>query len=218
MSLRLTGEYHDSIEAKELGMNPKIDDLVARIRSLEEEIESELHHRRLLWQTEFERGKIHFQHEILEQQRRFKTGLLNYLLSTPLSKMLTAPIIYSCIVPLLLLDVFLTIYQYTCFPVYGIARVRRQDYLVFDRAHLAYLNIIEKFHCAYCSYGNGLISYAKEIISRTEQYFCPIKHAQRIVDAHQRYNNFTDFGDAEAFRQELSKLREELARLDDQGH
>lgn len=196
-------------------MNPKIDELVARIRSLEEEIETELHNRRLLWQAEFERGKIQFQQEILEQQRRFKTGLLRYLLATPLSKMLTAPIIYSCIIPLLLLDLFLSVYQYTCFPVYGIAHVRRKDYFVFDRAHLAYLNIIEKLHCAYCSYGNGLISYAKEIISRTEQYFCPIKHAKRVIDAHARYNNFTDFGDAEAFRLELSKLREELASLDD---
>jgi hypothetical protein len=199
-------------------MNPKIDELVARIRSLEEEIEAELHNRRVAWQAEFERGKVHFQQEILEQQRRFKTGLLRYLLATPLSKMLTAPIIYSCIIPLLLLDLFLSVYQYSCFPVYGIARVRRGDYFVFDRAHLAYLNIIEKFHCAYCSYGNGVISYAKEIVSRTEQYFCPIKHAKRIVDAHARYHEFTDFGDAEAFRQELGKLREELARLNDKGN
>lgn len=199
-------------------MNPKIDELVARIRSLEEEIEAELHNRRVAWQAEFERGKVHFQQEILEQQRRFKTGLLRYLLATPLRKMLTAPIIYSCIIPLLLLDLFLSVYQYSCFPVYGIARVRRGDYFVFDRAHLAYLNIIEKFHCAYCSYGNGVISYAKEIVSCTEQYFCPIKHAKRIVDAHARYHEFTDFGDAEAFRQELGKLREELARLNDKGN
>lgn len=42
-------------------------------------------------------------------------------------------------------------------------RVRRRDYLVFDRAHLAYLNLVEKINCACCSYGNALAAYFKEV-------------------------------------------------------
>ena len=54
-------------------------------------------------------------------------------------------------------------YQAICFPVYKIPKVRRRDYLVFDRHHLAYLNIIEKINCAYCSYANGAIAFMREV-------------------------------------------------------
>ena len=87
-------------------------------------------------------------------------------------------------------------YQAVCFPVYGIPKVARKDYLIFDRRYLAYLNGLEKFNCAYCSYANGLIGYVREIASRTEAYWCPIKHARRVVNAHPRYSSFADFGDA----------------------
>ena len=91
--------------------------------------------------------------------------------------------------------------------------VRRKDCFVYDRAHLGYLNIIEKFNCAYCSYGNGVAAYFREIIDRTEQYWCPIKHARRALHAHPYYHGFADFGDAEAYRRELESLRRELAHL-----
>lgn len=191
-------------------MNANIDELIARIRQIEDEIEAELRSRRNELQANFEQGRIRFKREILEQQRRFKTGLLRYLAETHLLNILTAPVIYSCIFPLLMLDLFITVYQRICFPVYGITRVPRDDFMIFDRSHLGYLNVIEKLHCAYCSYGNGLIAYTREVISRTEQYFCPIKHARRILDAHIRYPRFTDFGDAEAYKKELEKLRAEL--------
>lgn len=92
-------------------------------------------------------------------------------------------------------------------PVYRSPKVRRADYLVFDREDLPYLNAIEKFNCFYCSYGNGVAAYTREVAARTEQYWCPIKHARRIRDAHGRYPQFFDHGDAEAFRQGLARLR-----------
>jgi len=39
---------------------------------------------------------------------------------------------------------FITVYQSVCFPIYGVARVKRSDYFAFDRGQLAYLNAIEK--------------------------------------------------------------------------
>jgi putative component of membrane protein insertase Oxa1/YidC/SpoIIIJ protein YidD len=90
--------------------------------------------------------------------------------------------------------------------------VRRRDYLVFDRAHLAYLNAIEKLNCAYCSYGSGLAAYVREVVARTEQYWCPIKHARRVLQAHPHYGGFVDYGDGEAYRRELRALREQLAQ------
>ena len=63
-----------------------------------------------------------------------------------------------------------------------------------DRRKLAYLNSIEKFNCVYCEYVNGLIAYVQEIAGRTEQYWCPIKHAMRVKSMHSRYRHFLDYG------------------------
>lgn len=116
-----------------------------------------------------------FEEEILRRHRELKTHLLAYCLGARPLVILTAPVIYAVIVPLVLLDLFVILYQAVCFPVYGIARVRRADYLVFDRHHLAYLNALEKLNCAYCSYANGLIAYVREIAG-------PAMSATRGVD------------------------------------
>jgi hypothetical protein len=112
------------------------------------------------------------------------------------------------------LDLLVMIYQAVCFPIYGIPKVRRGDYFAFDRAHLAYLNAIEKFNCAYCTYANGVIAYVREVASRTEEYWCPIKHARRVVGTHARYSGFEDFGDAEAYHGQLGRHRASLKKED----
>ncbi len=195
-------------------MNPKISELLDRIQHMEQEIELDMKRKRAELQADFEETRVRFEHEVLEQQRRFKTGLWSYVFSAKLSTALTAPIIYAVFFPMVLLDVAVTLYQIICFPVYGIARVKRSDYFVFDRSHLAYLNLLEKFNCAYCSYGNGLMAYSREVVARTEQYWCPIKHARKIMAAHPYYTGFVDFGDAEGYQRELKELRTELANLD----
>ena len=97
----------------------------------------------------------------MRRHRELKIRLSTYVLKAPPLVILTAPFIYALIVPFVLLDLFVTVYQFICFPVYGIPKVRRSNFLVFDRHHLAYLNILEKLNCAYCSYGNGLIAYVR---------------------------------------------------------
>jgi hypothetical protein len=63
-----------------------------------------------------------------------------------------------------------------------VLKVKRSDYIVFDRHQLHYLNFIEKFHCTYCEYGNGLMGYMTEILARTEEYFAPSNtHAKSWV-------------------------------------
>lgn len=196
-------------------MNTRIDEMLDRIRQIEEEIELEARRRRAELHADFENKRIHFEQAVVEQHRRLKMGILRYLRDAELRNVVTAPVIYAVFFPMLLLDLSVTIYQLVCFPLYGIPRVRRRDYLVFDRAHLAYLNIVEKFNCAYCSYGNGLAAYFKEVVARTEQYWCPIKHARRVLQAHPYYNGFVDYGDAEGYRRQLQVLRADLARLND---
>jgi hypothetical protein len=85
--------------------------------------------------------------------------------------------------------------------------VPRRRYFAIDRHKLAYLNAIEKANCTFCSYANGLLAYVREVAARTEQYWCPIRHARAIPVPHSRYHLFFEYGDAERYRRELMPLR-----------
>lgn len=191
-------------------MNERINDIVNRIRALEAELEAELDRARENIRYRLENKKIRFEQEVLARHRQLKVNLFRYVLFPQWRHVLIAPFIYALLPILLVLDLFASLYHAVCFPLLGIPKVKRSDYLIFDRRYLAYLNLLEMVNCAYCSYGNGLISYLKEIVARTEQYWCPIKHAQRILDAHSRYSKFIEYGDAERFRQELDEVRRDF--------
>ena len=62
--------------------------------------------------------------EVYGQQRLLKQRIPSFLRHGSLRNLLTTPIIYSLGLPFLLLDLWVTVYQWVCFPVYGIARVR----------------------------------------------------------------------------------------------
>lgn len=193
-------------------MNPTVADLTRKIRVLEEELEVQMALARADLHLRIEGTKLEFQEAVLRKHREMKTKLLRYVIGARPLVVLTAPVIYALILPLVLLDIFITIYQAVCFPVYDIPKVARKDYLIFDRRYLAYLNLIEKINCAYCSYANGLIGYVREIASRTEQYWCPIKHARKVIGAHPRYGNFADFGDAQAYKDEVAAIAEKVRK------
>lgn len=194
-------------------MDDNIGEFVKRIRALEAQIEQEFQQRRQQLQADFENRKVQFEAEVLAQQRRFKEGVLKYVLTADWRHVLSVPFIYPVLLPMLWLDAFVTLYQWVCFPLYRIPRVKRSDYFVFDRTHLAYLNVLEKINCAYCSYGNGLAAYVREVVGLTEQYWCPIKHARRVMQAHPYYSGFVDYGDAQNYRDQLQQLRQQLQQI-----
>jgi len=187
-------------------MSAKVDDLMGRIHALELELEAEFARQGAELRFGLEHGRVVFEEEVLRRHRELQTRLSRYILNAKPTVVITAPVIYAMIVPFVLLDIFVTIYQAVCFPAYGIEKVKRADYLIFDRGHLAYLNALEKLNCAYCSYANGLVAYVREIAGRTEAYWCPIKHAKKAVGAHEKYINFVAFGDAEAYRTRIAEL------------
>jgi hypothetical protein len=189
-------------------MNPRIGEIVERMKALEQELEAELNQTRENLRYRLVNEKIRFDREVLQQQRRLKVNLFRYALFPKPQHVLTAPFIYALLPLMLLLDAFASLYHAVCFPLLGIPKVKRSDYLIFDRGHLAYLNLLEMVNCAYCSYGTGLLAYLTEIVARTEQYWCPIKHARRILVAHSHYRHFTEYGDAESFRRDLDKIRQ----------
>ena len=176
-----------------------------KVEEIEEEIKSEFY--------ELRRGKVWFSEEIKREHRRLKTSLARYIVHSRLFALLTAPFIYACFIPFVLLDLFVSTYQAVCFPVYGIPKARRRDYMAIDRNKLRYLNAVEGINCMYCSYANGLLAYVVEIAGRTEQHWCPIKHARRIQHAHDRYSHFLPYGDARAYREKIDSVREDFKDL-----
>lgn len=187
-----------------------VERLKEALRALEAEIDAELDQSRDRLRYRIERGRIRFDHEVLARHRAAKVRLREFLGAARPMVILTAPVIYSLILPFALLDLFVSLYQAICFPVYGIAKVRRADHIAFDRQHLAYLNGLQKLNCVYCGYCNGLISFVREVAGRTEQYWCPIKHARRMAGRHEQYGDFVAYGDAEGFREESEGLRARL--------
>ncbi|OIQ88610.1 hypothetical protein GALL_295330 [mine drainage metagenome] len=188
-------------------MNEKINEIVGRMKSLELELEAELDQAREKIHYRLDKKKVRFERDALLQQRQHKINLFRYAFFPRPRHVLAAPFIFVLLPALLLLDLLASLYHAVCFPLLEIPKVRRSDYLVFDRHHLAYLNLLEMINCAYCSYGNGLLAYLTEIIGRTEQYWCPIKHAHRVLTTHARYRNFMEYGDAEGFRRDLKEIR-----------
>jgi hypothetical protein len=165
---------------------------------------------RAQWRYRIEARRVRFEREVRLAHQRLKQSIPRFLRESSVLNLLTAPVIYSMIVPIALLDLWVSLYQAMCFRAYGIALVRRSTYIVIDRHHLAYLNTIEKLNCVYCGYANGVVAYVREVAGRTEQYWCPIRHAKRLRAPHAQYRQFIDYGDAEGYRRRLIPLRNEV--------
>jgi hypothetical protein len=193
-------------------MDGEGDDLLERLLQLEEEFEQKIEAQRAAFRYQLQKGRVIFEQSIIAEHREIKTGVMHYLRDSTFGGLVISPFVYVLVIPLLLLDFGVWLFQNICFSVWGIEQVRRSDYILIDRRHLAYLNGIEKLNCVYCGYANGLIAYVQEIAARTEQYWCPIKHAIRTKATHRRYRKFLDYGDAEGFRARLEEFKEQVRK------
>lgn len=191
-------------------MTQRMKDLADQIVGLQSELDREIERRRKALGLELSHRIGEFEMGVASEHRRLRLGLGAFFGRTSPAVILTAPVIYSLIIPLALADAWVSAYQAICFRAYGIPRVNRRDYIAFDRDRLAYLNLIERLNCAFCGYANGLVAYVREVTSRTEQYWCPIKHAVKISDPHRRYYEFLEYGDAEGYRARLDEFRARL--------
>ena len=193
-------------------MNEKITQILAQMAALEDDLRIAVHEKESKMFFQIKGKRIEFEQSVKATHRKLKQNFFRWLVTNRPQNLITGPIIYAMVFPLMMLDFFVSLYQFTCFPIYGINKVRRKNYIVFDRQHLAYLNFVEKFHCTYCAYGSGLMGYMGEIIARTEEYFCPIKHAHKILGTHTRYNRFLDYGDAADYEARLEAFRVALGK------
>lgn len=193
-------------------MNEKIRSLLQQINELEEELRQVLLKQKSEAVYKIKGKRIEFELAVMEAHRQFKTGLFRWLVSSRPQNILSAPVIYGIFPMWCMLDVCLWFYQGICFRLYGIPLVKRSHYIIIDRHRLAYLNIIEKINCVYCGYVGGLLSYGREIASRTEQYWCPIKHAHKIIDEHDKFIYFSEYGDASTYEEALKMARKDITK------
>ncbi len=193
-------------------MNDKIRDLLGQIAALEEQLKLTLLERENRIVFRIKGKRVEFDQEVRAAHAKLKRRVLRWLVTDRPQNLVTGPIIYFMVIPMALLDLTVTLYQWLCFPIYRIARVPRADYIVFDRHQLGYLNFYERLHCEYCAYANGLLAYASEVVARTEQYFCPIKHARKVLGTHARYREFLEYGEALDYHQRLEAFRAALAQ------
>ena len=123
--------------------------------------------------------------------------------------LLTGPLIYGMVIPLVFLDVCVWIYQYLCFPIYKLPRIERFAFNAFDRQQLRYLDWVSKAHCTYCAYAMGVASFSMAVIQATEAYFCPIKHQRRKTVATATAVPYVEFEEPVDFNfdEKLERLR-----------
>jgi len=191
--------------------------ILSRMADLEKELEDEFHRREDQVLYQISNRKVRFEEEVRAAHKRLRFGLATWLRQSELRNVLSAPVIYLMALPIALLDLSFSFYQIVCFSLYRISKVDRSRFVAIDRHRLAYLNHIEKLNCAYCGYANGVLAYAREIAARTEQYWCPIKHARRTIGMHARYAHFLDYGDPADFHETQARLRLELSCEDCQS-
>lgn len=194
-------------------MNDKLPLLLEKIRELEHELLAEIKKKEAEFSYEIRDKKAHFTAAVTAQHRKLAKSVASYVRDSSVFNILSMPVIWFVLVPVVWLHLMASVFQWVCFPIYGIPKVRRSDYVVMDRRVLKYLNPMERLNCGYCEYTNGILAYVSEIAGRTEQYWCPIKHAIGLKTRHSRYARFLDFGDAEQYRQRIEQVRRDFADL-----
>jgi hypothetical protein len=192
-------------------MNERIRALLNQIEDLDEQLKNALHEQESSILFIIKGKKVEFDRNILLAHRKARRKIAHWLVTDRPQNLITGPVIYFMVIPMALLDLTVSLYQAVCFPIYRITKVARRNYIVFDRHHLGYLNFYERVHCEYCAYATGLLAYATEIVARTEQYFCPIKHARKVLGSHAHYPHFLSFGDADSYHVRLEEIRKQMA-------
>ncbi len=191
-------------------MNDKVKEMLEEIEVLKLKLAEEIAEHEKNISYDIQNGYVKFEKEILNKQRENMKNLLAYFRDIPLLHLLSSPVIYAMVIPAVFFDIILFLYQNIIFRIYKFKLIQRSDYMIFDHQYLGYLNPIEKLNCLYCSYFNGLMQYASAIASRTELYFCPIKHAKKILYEHEHYKNYFQYGDEEKYQEKLETLRKKF--------
>src|ERR1700677_4216234 len=98
-------------------MTARFDLLMEKLRSVEADIEAELAKRAEELRFRIENRKIVFEQDVKRLHRAIKVRAARYFIDANPLIVLSAPVIYSLIVPIALVDIWVMAYQAICFPV-----------------------------------------------------------------------------------------------------
>ena len=189
-------------------MKSQINKILEDINSKKQELILEYEKAKEKYGFKIEGKKIIWNKDTEKKLKKSKKSISETLFSASIREIISMPFIYAMIIPAIILDIFLFMYQNTAIRLYKIPLTKRSDYIIFDRKQLAYLNWLQKLNCIYCSYVNWLFQYAVEIAWRTEKYWCPIKHARKKSWTHDWEEHFADYWDSEWFKETFCSLKE----------
>src|SRR6476661_2264237 len=91
----------------ETRMPSRVDDLLEHIARLERELETELNRARAHWRYHVQAGRVRFERDVHRAHQRLKQSVPRFLRESSPLNLLTAPVIYSLIVPVALLDAWI---------------------------------------------------------------------------------------------------------------
>jgi hypothetical protein len=199
-------------------MADRLLEIIAKIETLNQELQQEYEKQAKNYGYIINRKRIDFLDAFKAKNVKFRIPTWKYAIPKNFRHLLSMPFIYLMFVPLVFLDLSVSVYHLVAFSLYRIPKVKRSVYIVFDRQFLDYLNIIQKVNCIYCSYANGLMAYALEIAARTEVYWCPIKAARKPFFTHGWYNDFADYGNAGEWNNKFNDIKVFAAAIEDDGN
>lgn len=186
-------------------MKSKISEILNEISKKRSELKNEYLKLKEKYGFTVKWSEIIFNTEKKEENRKKRRSIIESIFTVQIRELIAIPFIYVMIIPAVILDIMLFIYQQTAFRLYKIPIVDKKDYIIYDRWQLDYLNFIQKFNCMYCSYFNWLMSYTVEVAWRTERYWCPIKRANKMKWGHSRESFFADYWDPDWFKETFCK-------------
>ena len=98
-------------------MNESIQRLLSEITRLEDELAAVINEQQEKLHYRIDGSKIRFEENLRRIHHELKTGVFAWLRKSEWRNVVTAPFIYSMIIPFVALDIFLTVYQGICLPL-----------------------------------------------------------------------------------------------------
>jgi len=117
-------------------MNNHLNEILKEFKELEKRVQEEIRRKEEEFQYKIHKRKVIFEEEVLRIHATFARGLVKYILGARPLNILSAPVIYLMIIPALLMDASVTLYQVLCFSIYGIPEVKRREHIILDRHYL----------------------------------------------------------------------------------
>ena len=118
------------------GTEARIREVLEEISRLEQELGQIIQSQQQRIRYRVEGTKIRFEQAVRESHARLRKSLPQWFLESSPRNVLSAPVIYAMIVPFVILDIGLTVYQAICFRLYGVPRVKRSQFIVLSLIHI----------------------------------------------------------------------------------